>query len=258
MKEIKKIRYIFLEIIIIAVGSLMISSDLIESSKDIKDMYLYYFSYHFIGQELSIIHIIISLLPISVIIAMYVDSLSYDIDKNAKYIFTRTSKRKRWFLSELLKIFKELILVDIILFIIAFIIFYILGYRIVSFLEFIKVVSKLLILLVLTHYILIIIANLISIKASPQYGYIISNLMYIVSILNIYYLSFKNFFALKYIPFIQHIITIQNNECIRRDILYFSRYINGYSFGDAIIYDLILLIIVISIGIRTISKLEFY
>lgn len=258
MRGYKKFKYLFLELCAMFCISYVLSSDLAGVSKDIKNMYLYYFSYQFIGQNINIMHIMTSLIPISIMISMFADSFSYDLGKNAAYIFTRTKKRTKWLLNKLVEILIEITLVDILIFIIAFIFFSFLGYRIVDFKGFISVTSKILILLILTQYIIIIIANLISIKVGSSYGYIISNLIYIISILNCYYLSLKKIALLKYIPLTQHLITLQDNGCINRNIIYFSKHIVGYRISEALIYDFVILFITILIGIRQIKKADFY
>ena len=254
----KSFKYLFLQLCVTFCISYILSSDLVGISNDIKDMYLYYFSYQFLGQDISIIHIIISIIPMSVMISMFADSLSYELDKNAAYFFTRTNKRIKWLLNKLVEILIKITLVDILLFIVAFIFFYFLGYKIIDFKEFICIAWKVLILTILTQYILVILSNLISIKINSSYGYIISNLAYIISILNFYYLSSKNKVLFKYIPFTQQLITVQDNEYIDRSIKYFSKYIVGYSFSEAILYDFIILTIIILIGIKQIRKTEFY
>lgn len=254
----KKLKYFFFQLCIMFFISYILSSDLVEFSNDMKDMYLYYFSYQFIGQDISLIHIITSLIPTSLMISMFIDSLSYELDKNAIYIFTRTNKKSKWLLYKLLNIFVKVSLINFFLFVIAFLFFWILGFEIVNFSYFINLILKLLLLVILTQYILIIISNLISIKFDSAYGYIISNLLYIISILNLYFLSFKNINLIKYIPFTQHVVSIQDNMCINRSILYFSKFITGYKFSNALIYDILIIIIIILFGIKQINKTEFY
>ncbi len=258
MRKYRVFKYLLMEICAMLCISYILSCDLFGVSNDIKDMYLYYFSYEFIGQNISVFQISISLIPISIMISMFADSLSYELYKNAAYIFTRSKNRTKWLINKLTQILIEITLADILLFIVAFIFFYFLGYKIVNFKEFISITLEIFILLLLTQYLLIIIANLISIKLDPTYGYIISNLIYIISILNFYYLSLKKITLLKYIPFTQQLISVQDNDYINRSISYFSKYIVGYGIRDAIIFDLIILIIVILVGIRQIKKAEFY
>lgn len=257
-RRYKKLKYLFLELCVMFCISYILSAHLVDVSKDIKNMYLYYFSYQFVGQDINIIHIITSVIPTSIMISMFADSLSYDLDKNAAYIFTRTKKRTKWLLNKLVEILIEITLVDILMFIIAFIFFSFLGYRIINAKEFISITLEILILLILTQYILIIISNIISIKMDTSYGYITSNLIYIISILSSYYISLKKIILLKYVPLTQHLITLQDNGCINRNIRYFSKYIVGYSFSEAVLYDFFILIIIILIGIRQIKKTEFY
>lgn len=258
IREYKKSKYFFLELCVMLCISYILSSDLAGVSKDIKNIYLYCFSYQFIGQDISIMRIITAILPMVVMISMFGDSFSYELDKNAAYIFTRTKKRAKWLLDKLVEILVQITLTDVLIFIIAFIFFSFLGYRIIDFKEFINITFKILTTLILSQYILIIIANLISIKMDSSYGYIISNLIYIICILNSYYLALKKIILLKYIPLTQQFITLQDNKFINRNVKYFSKYIIGYRFSEAIIYDIVILIIIMLMGIRQIRKAEFY
>lgn len=253
-----KKKYLLLEIGILIYVSLILSSDLINLSRDMKDIYLYYFSYNFIGEDIEIFNIIISILPISIIIAMFSDVLSYELEKNAVYFFTRTNKRNKWLLKWFRNILLELLKVNFILFFISFMLFYLLGYRIIDIGEFVDVIFKLFSSSIIMEYILITISNIINIKLESVYGYVISNTIYITSILNFYFISLKDINYIKYIPFTQNIILIQDIKYINRSIKYFSNFIVGYSFEEAIIYGLCILIILILIGIRVIKTAEFY
>lgn len=258
VRKYKKLKYLFLGLCAMICISYILSPDILGFSKDIKNMYLYYFSYQFIGHDISIMRIITCIIPMSIMISMFADSLSYELDKNAAYIFTRTKKRIKWLLNKLAELLIQITLVDILIFIIAFIFYHLLGYRIIDYKEFINISLKLLTALILSQYILIIIANLISIKMDSSFGYIISNLIYIMCILESYYLSLKKIILLRYVPLTQQFITLQDNQYINRHIVFFSKYITGYSFSEAILYDFAILIIIILVGIKQIRKTEFY
>lgn len=251
-------RYLLLEIVILIYISFVLSSDLFDISTDMKDMYLYYFSYNFIGEDIEILNIVISILPISIIIAMFSDVVSYELEKNSVYFFTRTKKRSKWLLKWFGDILLELVKVNFILFFISYIVFYLFGYRVVHINEFIYIVLKLFLSTILVQYILIILSNIVNIKLESVYGYITSNIIYIISILDLYFISLDNIKFIKFIPFTQNIVLTQDIKYIDRSIRYFSNFIAGYSFQEAMIYGFCILIILMLIGTRVIKTAEFY
>ncbi|GKX66712.1 hypothetical protein [Inconstantimicrobium mannanitabidum] len=256
--RIKSICVLTLMIILMLYISITLSSQLHHITKDIKDMYLCYFSYTFINESFSSSKIIISALNTILIVSIFADNLSLELEKNAAYIFTRTKKIKKWLTNKLIYILCSIIKIQFCQFIIAFGYFGILGYRINNVSEFIQVILKLFILIVSTQYIAVIIANLVSLKTNQVIGYIVSISLIIINLIIFYSIYFTKRVLIGMIPFTQYMITIQDTTLVNRSVRYFSHYIKNYYFIHALIFNIVFIIILFVLGRRSIEKHEFY
>lgn len=258
-----KIKSKRIDLLIILILSMMfisytLSLNLKGISNDIKDLFVYYYSYSFLTEKFSILKIIKSVLNNTIMISIFAEYLWIELDRNASYIFTRTRKTKEWITRKFIEILRDLIIIQFIQFIFAFLYFYILGFRIIHLDEFILVNLQLFILITTTQYILIIIANLLMLKVNQVFGYIVSISLNIVSLLILYSLYGNSKLLVAFIPFTQYLISIQDNILINRSIPYFMHYIKDYSFYQALIYNAFFIGILILLGRKLINKHEFY
>lgn len=254
----KKVNLILLSILTMMIISKILSSDLNGITIDIKDIYIYYYSHTFLGEKMFITNVLISSLPVMVMVSIFADDLSIELEKNAPYIFTRSRKRKKWIVCKSMRMFISIIKIQFIQFSISFVYFSILGYRINETKTLILTIIELFILTILTQYILILITNLITLKTNNIFGYIICNFIFLISIIIFHLMYFKKHILVKYIPFTQYILSIQSNILVNRNIRYFSSFISGYNFGEAIIYDIVIIITLLLISRKIIEKYEFY
>lgn len=247
-----------LMIILMMYISTTLSLQLHGETKDMKDMYMCYYSYTFLNEEFSTLKIIISALNTIIIVSIFADAVWIELEKNSAYIFTRTKKSKKWITNKLIHILGSLIKIQLFQFIISFGYFSFLGYRINNINEFILVILQLFLLVVSTQYILVIIANLVSLKANQVSGYIVSNSLIIISLIIFYTVYFSRGILTNLIPFTQYMITIQDNTLVNRNIRCFSHFIKNYSIIHALSFNLIFIIILFILGRKAIEKHEFY
>lgn len=243
--------------LIIYITSFSIKSSIIYTSNDLKDLYLAYFSYLPINKSLIITDFIIPISHIIFVVYIFSGYVLNNIKKRGVIIFTRTDKKEKWLLKEYLKMFIKLNLY----FGVQFILFFILGILnniyIVDIREFISVVVLLFIVQVLSSYILILFSNIISIYSNTVYGYFTSVISLCISIviLNILY-SCDKMWLIKYLPFTQHLIILNELNFINRNIELFNIKIQNYNLIiNGIVYILILTIL-IYISIKRVRKID--
>lgn len=258
-----KIRYNKLNLILLNIFSMIfistiLSGDLNKVTLDIKDIYIYYYSHTFVGERMSIINILSSSFPIIIAISIFSDDLSIELEKNSTYIFTRSRKRKKWITYKFIHILISIIKIQFIQFSISFMYFSVLGYRINDPKALLLAIIELFILTILTQYILVVIASLVTLKTNSIYGYIICNFIFLINIIALHLFYFKKQALVQYIPFTQYILSIQENILVNREIRYFSNFIAGYNFAGAVVYDIIIIIILLLVGRKIIEKHEFY
>jgi hypothetical protein len=253
-----KLNLILLNIFSMMLISTILSGDLHGITLNIKDIYIYYYSNTFLDGKITIINILTSSFPIIIAISIFADDLSVEIEKNATYIFTRSINRKKWITYKFVHILISLIKIQFIQFSISFMYFSVLGYKITDPKASLLVIIELFLLTTLTQYILIVIASLVTLKTNSIYGYIICNFIFLINIItfNLFYLKKQT--LVQYIPFTQYILSIQENILVNRDIRYFSNFIPGYNFTEAVIYDIIIIITLLLVGRKIIEKHEFY
>ncbi|MBU3175375.1 DUF2705 family protein [Clostridium estertheticum] len=258
-----KNRYNKLTLILLNIFTMMfiakiLSGDLHGITLDIKDIFIYYYSHTFLGEKITIINILISVFPIIIMVSIFADEVSIELEKNATYIFTRSVNRKKWITRKFIHIFISLIKIQLIQFSISFMYFSALGYRINDLKSSLVIIIELFILTTLTQYILIVISSLVTLKTSNIYGYTFCNFIFLINILIFHLFYFTKQTLVQYLPFTQYILSIQENILVNRNIRYLSNFIPGYNFTEAVIYDIIIIITLILVGRKIIEKHEFY
>jgi hypothetical protein len=196
----KKWNLILLSMISMMLISAILSGDLNGVTNDIKDIYLYYYARTFLGGNISVFNVIISAFPTMIVISIFADDLSFDLEKNAQYIFTRTRDLKKWVINRFVHMLSDIMKIQFIQFSISFVYFIVLGYKFYSLKDFYMTVIVLFSLTVLTQYVLIIIANLITLKTNNVCGYIISSSIFLLSIIIFHLLYLKKQVLVNYIP----------------------------------------------------------
>ncbi|MCY6959659.1 hypothetical protein [Clostridium brassicae] len=254
----KKFNLIILSILSMILISTILNLNLNQMTSNIKDMYIYYYSYTFLSEKMTILNILISSLPMIISISIFADDLAIEIEKNAAYIFTRSRKRKKWIVNKFIYILFNILRIEFIQFSISFVYFTILGYRIKEPKQFLLVFVELLILNILTQYILIIIVNLVTLKINNIVGYIICIFLFLINIITFHLFFLKEQILVKYIPLIQYLLSIKENMLVDRSIIYFSNFIPSYNFIQAVAYDVIIIIFLLLVGRKIIEKYEFY
>ncbi len=230
--------------IIIYITSYMTKS--IINSNDIKDFYLAYFSYLPIGKNIKITDFIVPIVHIIFVIYIFSGYVLNSIKEKGVVVFTRTDKKEIWILKEYIKIFLMLSLY----FSVQFVLFFILGIMnnmsIVNMQEFISIVSILFIVQVLSSYVLIVLSNTISLYSNDTYGYFISVIGFCANIivLNELYTMGEQW-LIKYVPFTQHLILLDELKFINRNIYMFNIKIQNYKpLTNVMVCSLILTILI--------------
>lgn len=253
----KNIHSIIFGWLIIYITSYMIKATVIYNSNDIKDLYLGYFSYLPIGQRVGVIDLIVPIVHIIFVTYLFSGYILDDIKEKGVVIFTRTDKKERWILEEYIKIFIRLNLY----FLVQFGLFFILGItnnlHIINVREFISVILTLFIVQVLSSYVLIIVSNIVSLYSNSIYGYLVSviGLCANMGILNELYIN-RKMDIIKYLPFTQHLILLDELNFISRNISLFDIKIEGYNLVTNIIVYLLILTMLMFVSIRKIKTLD--
>lgn len=253
-KKSSEVSLFIISILIIGVIGKVLSSEIINITTDMEYMYIYYFAYSFIGEKITIINIIFASIPTIVNLGIFSTYVDNELNKNAQYIFTRSKKRTAWLIKELMKLARDIILVNGVQFIIALMIFSILGFDKLD----IIMVIKLYVLVVLNQYLIILVSNIVCLGIGNSYGFIVSVILYLISILimNIKFFAKKS--AIKYIPFIQNMLSIHSDINCDRSIPIMSNYIENFSIYESIFYVVFLIIVFIIIGINIVKNKEIF
>lgn len=258
IKNYKNFSLFILSIFVMFYLSVILSNDLQGTLNNIENMYFLTFSYSFLGQEISIMNIIQCFLLIAINVSIFADDISDELGRNAQYIFTRTTKRRKWILNKFSNILFKLIVVQAIQFILAFIHFKILGYEIYDFIMFSKNICVLFIFRILVQYTLILIINVLSLKLSDIYSYMVGIVFFFVSIIYFHTSYLQNGKLMKYIPLTQHIIKIIQPVNMNDNINNAMNFIPNYNPVISIVYSVIFVSIWIVIGTKLIKTKEFY
>lgn len=243
--------------LIIYITSYMIKSTVIYNSNDIKDFYLAYFSYLPIGQTIDVTDFIVPIVHIMFVVYIFSGHVLNEIKEKGVIIFTRTDKKERWILEEYIQIFIRLNLY----FLVQFGLFFMLGsindLYIVSMKEFISAVLILFVTQVLSSYVLIVFSNIVSLYSDYIYGYSASIIGFCSNIimLNGLYMT-KELWIVKYLPFTQHLILLDELKFINRDVSLFNIIIENYNLLTNMMIYLLMLIILIYISIRKMRTLD--
>lgn len=257
-KDYRKLSLFILSILAMICISKVHSEDLMYMNKEIESMYVCYYSYSFFNQKTTVINILFSTLPILINVAVFSCEISELLKKNSQYIFIRTTNKKKWILQEFISLFLRLLKFQGIQFIIVFIYFSVLGYKIIQPEKSIKIIMILFILLVLTEYILILSINIFSLIVDNIYTYTVVASLYVYFTIIFNLNIFNDKISVKYIPFTQHIISVQSEICINREIVIFKDFLQNYKIIESVFYDIILIIFLVCLGIIFIRKKEFF
>lgn len=253
----KRISSIAFGWIIIYITSYMIKSTVIYNSNDIKDFYLAYFSYLPIGKKMAVTDFIVPIVHIIFVVYIFSGYVLNGIKEKGVIIFTRTDKKERWILEEYIKIFIKLNLYFLVQFALFFILGLINNMYIVNMQEFISVVLILFVVQVLSCYVLIVFSNTVSIYSNTIYGYSASVIGFCANIgmLNELYMN-KELWIIKYLPFTQHLILLDELKFISRNRSLFNVKIQNYNLITNIMVYLLILTILMYISIRKMRTLD--
>lgn len=243
--------------LIIYITSYMVKSIIEYNSNDIKDFYLAYFSYLPISQNIRVTDFIVPIVHILFVVYIFSGYVSNNIKEKGAIIFTRTDKKERWILEEYIKIFIRVNLYFLVQFVLFFILGIINNMYIVNMQEFISVVLVLFIVQVFSSYVLIVLSNTISLYSNNIYGYSTSVIGFCANIvmLNELYTT-EGSWMIKYSPFTQHLILLNELKFINRNISLFNMKIQNYSILTNLMFYLIILTILIYISIKRMKTVD--
>lgn len=243
--------------LIIYITSYMIKSTITYNSNDIKDFYLAYFSYLAIGKTIAVTDFMVPIVHIICVVYTFSGYVLNDIKEKGVIIFTRTDKKERWILEEYIKIFIRLNLYFLVQFGLFFILGIINNLYIVNMQEFISVVLIVFIVQVLSSYVLIVLSNTVSLYSNYIYGYFASVIGFCANIvmLNELYMT-KELWIIKYLPFTQHLILLDDLKFINRNISLFDIKIQNYNLLTNMMVYLLILTILMYISIRKMRTLD--
>lgn len=234
-----------------------ISQDLSASTNNISDLLIYLTcSFDFIA-NFNITNIAYTVFPTLLIFSSIHSYIYDDLSSNCAYIFCRTLKRKSWLIKLYIHVFKKLLLINFVLSILKLIILIIYGYQIYDYMNFLIILTQILILDSIMQLTLILLCNVITLINCSQIGYFISILCYLINIISFYLSYLTNHKWLNFLPFTQNFIVTHNNGFIDRTNYYFSHYNINYSFSSAIIQSCMYLLILGLLGLLIIQKKEF-
>lgn len=119
----------------------------------------------------------------------YSDYVIRDINVNGKYIFTRTSKRKYWILNRYLEVIQNIILYYFVILSLYIILGLIYRFEINNINNFINIILKQYIILILVNVFIITITNLIGFKISAISSFSIVYSIYIGNLIMLFFLK---------------------------------------------------------------------
>jgi hypothetical protein len=172
-------------------------------SKEMMDAVFYFNLYNGFGDAFVMIDLLFSLLPTIIVNSIFADRIAMEIEKSAAYIFTRTSKRKRWMLKITFKLFLQLTGITVFFYFVQLIFFGLSGFYIEDLYTFVIQSLYLLSIIFLENFLLVLLSNVLVMKLGEIWGYIISVSAYCVSVIFIYMIpvNFKAYLHL--MPFAQ-------------------------------------------------------
>ncbi|NRT78425.1 DUF2705 family protein [Clostridium beijerinckii] len=243
--------------LIIYITSYMVKSVIKYNSNDIKDFYLAYFSYLPISQNIRVTDFIVPIVHIIFVVYIFSGYVLNDIKEKGVIIFTRTDKKERWILKEYIKIFLRVNLYFLLQFTLFFILGIINNMHVVNMQEFISVISILFIVQVLSSYVLVVLSNTVSLYSNNIYGYYTSVVGFCANIvmLNELYTT-EELWIIKYAPFTQHLILLDELKFINRNIYLFNIKIQNYDILTNGAVYLLILTVLIYISIKKMKTID--
>lgn len=205
-----------------------------------------------------LIPVLFWILPQIILTNQMGDYLSRNLNKNAVYIFTRTSERKSWMIGKIVTLFFYVFIYYAVQFIVMSVCGILIGFDIL-FIDF-KAILSMFFLIVLYNYTFILMINIFSLYVKAIYsactviGLSIVNVFFVGLLYEHYYNSIN---ILKYLPFTQGIYEwhFNANRLILESISS-SFYLADYSLFFSIAYLLLLLASIIILGIHRIRTMD--
>ncbi len=229
----------------------------LENIKDIRELYIGYYSFIPIGTSGTIIELIISVIHLSFLTYIFSSYISSELREKGVFIFTRTDRKENWLMGEYINIFIKLSMYYLIQFMFLFFVGLIFGFHVMSFSNFIITVLFVLIIQIISSFVLVILANTVSLFSNTMYGYLSSLIALCInmSIVSALY-NDNNIKLIKYLPFSQHLILLNNVELVADKIVISSTAINALDIGMNMAICIFILIVLIQVGRRKIKSLD--
>lgn len=165
---------------------------------------------------------------------VYGNYISEDLKKNSIYIFTRTADKNKWVNKKVLDLFFFVSIYVVLEISVSLIVLFASGFRIINIYNFIIVLFSIMLNLIVNFIIVILIANIVSIKFSDIIGYTISLIIFSLSILLTYILNMLMISGeyYRYIPFVNSITSWYSvfNNIVNRNINNISFFMGNHSF----------------------------
>lgn len=216
----------------------------------IEDIWLRLFGNAHISEPLSIIYIIWVTMPSIIIISCFADSLSKDINRNAQYIFIRTSKKGHILTRKLIYLLFQYIKIKVTTSFIALALIILQGYRTDSISKAMEIILLQTILTVGIEYCMIILSNILSLQINSISGYIFTVALYLICTIFFCTFYYSNKIPLWGLPFVQ---TISPVKAIDKYMI-----LTNISYTKLILVEFIYILLIIVCGNYIIKRKEFY
>lgn len=225
-------------------------------NKDISCLFIQVYSNLPVKLEEWIIPIMLLIIHPVYILASFGDYIYTQVKKHGVYIFTRKLSKSKWLLSNLKRLFFNILKYYLIQFITMFILGLSYGYKISS--NFIVSINLCFLFSVLSSYLLVIFSNILTLYIDEVYSYFISiSILLLNMFLGFTLFNLKiNSSVMKYLPFSQGILGWHSLNFINRNIHIFNFYIKDFSTCFSMIYLIFAVIIMILIGIKKVNTMD--
>lgn len=231
-----------------------------ENNRILESLFLFSYGQLNIEHIKYVAPILLWILPQAFLMYILGDYISVNFNRNACYIFTRTSNRKKWFLLKLLSLFCYVIIFYLMQFITVLGVAGIFGFKIHNYTTGLPLILAEYLLIVLVNYWLILFANIFSLTMNAVYSYCLTIAVNLFSILTsgvIYELHKERLSLIMLLPSAQGILAWH-------DITYlfmsypqlFNIQISGFSLGYSILYLVMFSIVLIIWGLFRIENME--
>ncbi len=229
---------------------IVLSNELSTDLYSIEDIWLRLFGYGYINEQLSIINIIWVTMPTIIVISCFADSVCKEVNRNAQYIFIRTSKKGHILITKIISLLFQYLKAKILTSTIALALIILRGYRTNFMAETIRIVILQTILNIGVEYFMVILCNILSLQINSISGYIITITLYLLCTIIFCSFYYQNKIELWSMPFVQQISPVK--------VIHKYMVPTNISYIKLVITESLYILLIMVYGRYVIKRKEFY